>query len=150
MSEELKKCPFCGCARAVTPMNNGGVSKAGLSGLEVYEQAARRGGNEWVVGCGNCCAYLMPFNTKEDALDAWNRRADGWRDIAELDMNDEEGDFLVRRPPNDVAKNGVFMHVQPFEGRLYPAHMDGIIDWDDAVTDATEFLKIAPPAKEEG
>ncbi len=56
---EPKPCPFCG-------------GKAKLYPLERY------GRTVWKVMCGarvDCCFLLNDFNTREEAITAWNRRA---------------------------------------------------------------------------
>lgn len=59
--EELKKCPFCG----------------GEAEVSFYKST-----ESWYVECalskGSCatipCTY--PYSTKEEAIEAWNRRAE--------------------------------------------------------------------------
>lgn len=51
---ELKKCPFCG-EKAIA--------------VEIFR-------NICVVGCERCKAITDYFRTKEQAAEAWNRRAD--------------------------------------------------------------------------
>lgn len=59
---ELKPCPFCACAR-----------------IEVYEnpnnQLRKFGIEQYKVCCVNCAAQLFR-GKKEEAIEAWNRRAD--------------------------------------------------------------------------
>jgi Lar family restriction alleviation protein len=49
---ELKPCPFCG-------------GKA-----ETYDYYF----NEWYIGCVECSCDLGVFDTKEEAIEAWNKR----------------------------------------------------------------------------
>lgn len=59
MAEKLKACPFCG-----------GEAK-------VYQSMAY-GRTVWKVMCGarvDCCLLLNDFDTREEAFNAWNRRA---------------------------------------------------------------------------
>ena len=56
---KLKTCPFCGGEGEV---------------ISAY-------GGKFAATCGKpgCMAYLFPFDTKEEAIAAWNRRADNER-----------------------------------------------------------------------
>lgn len=56
MNDELKPCPFCG-------------GEAEL--LIVPNREA-----EWVVKCLNKCCNQFPRASKEEAINAWNRRAE--------------------------------------------------------------------------
>lgn len=59
---ELKPCPFCGCTRIeVYPNPN---NELRYYGIEQYK-----------VSCVNCAAQLYR-GEKEEAIEAWNRRAD--------------------------------------------------------------------------
>ena len=49
--EELKKCPFCGGEAEVRPFLH-----------------------QYVIGCTQCSGAMMPFNTKEEVIEAWNTR----------------------------------------------------------------------------
>lgn len=53
---ELKTCPFCG-------------RKAELIGVPKTEAL------KYVVLCKDCC-NTFPHNTEEEAVEAWNRRAE--------------------------------------------------------------------------
>ena len=57
-SSLLKDCPFCG--------NEVGVYERG--GYDDYE-------TYWVIECDVCEAGMECFETREAAIDAWNRRA---------------------------------------------------------------------------
>lgn len=48
--EDLKKCPFCG-------------GKAEIVGYKIF----------WVI-CKECTAETKSFDTREEAIEAWNRR----------------------------------------------------------------------------
>lgn len=51
---ELKPCPFCGSEACV-----------GVEGMTTY----------WSVGCRKCfCFFARYFNTKEEAIEKWNKR----------------------------------------------------------------------------
>lgn len=55
MSNKLKPCPFCG----------------GKASVKDYLKV------KYAVGCdtGGCLASLFPYDTIEEAIAAWNRRA---------------------------------------------------------------------------
>lgn len=53
--ENLKKCPFCGCAG------------------KIWEQRWQRR-NLYFVECMVCGAKILPHNDRQQAIDAWNRR----------------------------------------------------------------------------
>ena len=55
MSKKLKPCPFCG------------------SEATLYEY--RWWGISYGVECTKCDAILEGYSTKEEAIEAWNRRA---------------------------------------------------------------------------
>jgi len=54
--ESLKRCPFCG----------------GEARIVVDEDDYSN--KDYCVECGSCCADTMWFNSKEEAINAWNRR----------------------------------------------------------------------------
>lgn len=56
MSEELKKCPFCG------------------GEAEVYEQKHREYPSTYYVRCKGFCIKQQDYNEKSRAVFAWNRR----------------------------------------------------------------------------
>ena len=58
MNEELKPCPFCG-SKTLFPR-------------EVY--LGKITGKRWYVWCKNCGAFGGSRNTKQESIDAWNRR----------------------------------------------------------------------------
>ena len=49
MTEKLKPCPFCG-GKAIFEENTG----------------------TFFIHCESCCAFTPDFNTKEQAIKAWN------------------------------------------------------------------------------
>ena len=55
--KEIKPCPFCG-------------SK------DIYCDDAGRGTDMWFVQCNDCDATFPHFDSKEQAVRAWNRRTD--------------------------------------------------------------------------
>lgn len=52
---KLKSCPFCG-------------------GEEIDCHNYCRGGDVWFVQCANCYATFPHFDSKEEAIEAWNTR----------------------------------------------------------------------------
>lgn len=60
---------------------------------------------------------------------------DYWKPI-DTRPTDEENPFLVLLPGNDVCKN-LAIQVTNFEGKMYADCMEGLIDWEDAITNAT-------------
>lgn len=57
---ELKPCPFCGEAKLIAECN------------EIDDEA----GENWhYIRCANCSVTSGYYNTREIAIDAWNRRA---------------------------------------------------------------------------
>lgn len=63
MSEKLEKCPFCG-----------GVASLQCAGICVKHDG---GSTDYFVSCFNCGASTRRyFETPEEAISAWNRRAD--------------------------------------------------------------------------
>ena len=61
-----------------------------------------------------------------------------WRDITFRPTDEGGAPFLVLRPGNDVAAF-VIEQVSVFEGQMYPDAANGLIDWDDRITDATHW-----------
>ena len=53
---ELKPCPFCGSTNIDCSNYSGSYNKA------------------WFVQCDECCAMFPMFDTKEEAIEAWNTR----------------------------------------------------------------------------
>lgn len=74
--ENLRNCPFCGGENIY---------------VDGYDHAA---GKRWRVVCLDCMATVDPgtIQQKYCAIEAWNRRSDGWIPVAELprDINDED------------------------------------------------------------
>ena len=58
---EIKKCPFCGSDEV---------------GCWVCSSTFPNGKNPHYVRCDNCGATTDMFCSEEEALDAWNRRAE--------------------------------------------------------------------------
>ena len=87
---EMKRCPFCGGEAAIEklPMLSAispSASIEGMSGGELEETGEYRYFVYCAV-CGNFCKRsgytgkaTKSFNTAEQAVDAWNRRADNAR-----------------------------------------------------------------------
>lgn len=60
MSGPLKPCPFCGSA------------------IVAVDDNAMHGWwcPEWIAWCRNCAARTARFDSKDEAIAAWNRRAE--------------------------------------------------------------------------
>ena len=83
---ELKSCPFCS-SQDLTVKNNAFLHQA-------------VSGKAWDVECNNCGSRTGHYNTKNEAIIAWNTRA-GCRWINDLrmlvlDMMDHETDVIVK------------------------------------------------------
>ena len=59
---DLRPCPFCGGEAEI------------LAVPGYYDQGKQ---SAWVVKCTAGCCNQMPHTSKQAALEAWNRRADG-------------------------------------------------------------------------
>lgn len=62
---ELKPCPFCGGEAVIhtcCELENDNLAF-------VYK-------DKFVIHCFECHITTLPFETKEEAIEAWNRRAD--------------------------------------------------------------------------
>lgn len=66
-----------------------------------------------------------------------------WLPIASHPKNDGYA-FLVLLPGNDVC-DSLVLQVSNFEGQTYPDCKDGIIDWEDRITEATHWMPLPPP-----
>lgn len=62
---DAKPCPFCGDKHI-------SVSEKYETGKYFVIQGFSIGCN--TVGCFACHSYARPFDTKEDAIEAWNKR----------------------------------------------------------------------------
>ena len=78
MNEQLKPCPFCG-------------GEAYLEDNEI----------DYLVVCSRCNTAVIPPGeepgataTREEAIKAWNRRAEGWRD-AKTDPPESDGNYFA-------------------------------------------------------
>jgi len=62
--EELKKCPFCGGEAdvCVTPWD--------------YENNKPANNHKYVVECKDCLAETDSYTTREEAIEAWERRVE--------------------------------------------------------------------------
>lgn len=86
MSEELLPCPFCGGEAEI---------------LEAIVEFIYKEIGIYAI-CKKCRASTQYYKTKEEALTAWNRRADGWIPVSER-LPEEytmvlvwEGDYAFR------------------------------------------------------
>lgn len=68
MTEELKPCPFCGGEVGLVPAKNMYFTR-GINGIKHYYDG-------WRVFCGECRIMQSWFDMKEEAITAWNRRAE--------------------------------------------------------------------------
>ena len=66
MAGELLPCPFCGCAAWMN--SHGSIFHGGIMGHRVECQ-------------GECHAMTCYWHSKEEALEAWNMRADLPREV---------------------------------------------------------------------
>src|SRR4051812_7944839 len=69
-----------------------------------------------------------------------------WQDIATVPTSEDEP-FLVRLPGNDMCKT-LAIQVSIFEGNMYPDCKDGIIDWEDRITNADAWMPLPPQSTE--
>lgn len=63
-----------------------------------------------------------------------------WKPIDSHPKNEGHA-FLVLLKGNDVC-DSLAVQVSNFEGGIYPDHKDGLIDWDDRITDATHWCEL--------
>lgn len=75
MSEELKPCPFCGGEAA---------TKSTIYGY----------GERYEAYCTKCYIGLDLFESEEDAIKAWNKRATDWIPVEER-LPEESGFYFV-------------------------------------------------------
>lgn len=66
MTQELKPCPFCG----------GGVEYFELSWTATAFSGHMYASPFWQIRCKDCRATLGDFDTKNEAIAAWNTRAE--------------------------------------------------------------------------
>jgi len=67
----LKRCPFCGGKAELTNENSlAFVNEKGISDWLV----------PYIVGCDDCGARTFKYMRIEDAINAWNRRANEYTD----------------------------------------------------------------------
>ena len=59
---ELKPCPFCGSSNVTLEVEYGSDCGYGFGGHTVI--------------CNNCGVQTIYYETKEEAIEAWNKRAD--------------------------------------------------------------------------
>ena len=69
MMAELKPCPFCGGEARMK------YGKYNLLGAYGTEETARKWAGVWCVKCG-IEQPIRKYVTKEQAIEAWNRRAE--------------------------------------------------------------------------
>lgn len=129
MQKELKPCPFCGEKDDVKLME-------------------RDDGGCFVM-CYNCITAttpVIPCASEELAVEAWNRRADGWRDAKTDPPDDYEAVNVVwvnRDPPSyyahekDVPHVGTAHYMDKVRGWYWesPVCYDMLAEYGDSITD---------------
>ena len=65
-NEELKPCPFCGKPVDMYKYDYNEYNEQGIQGHEVG----------FVIICFDCHIDMGEYNTEEEAIKAWNRRAE--------------------------------------------------------------------------
>ena len=107
---ELKPCPFCGGANLY---------------IDGYDHTA---GKRWRVVCLDCMAMVDPGTEQQKyrAIEAWNRRADGW--IPASKPPEEPGHYLAvvkRTAPEELAGNGTSIRKMRWMGEdwRYATHI---------------------------
>ena len=78
MSEELKPCPFCGSEAKVLTMEYGGCNYYGVFCIDDMDSKFQH---------GHC---IDNFSSKQEAIDAWNSRADARTRGSWLRYDDDE------------------------------------------------------------
>lgn len=94
MSEELKPCPFCG---ASAEMNKGTYD------FKPY----------WVC-CENGHGLGKRGNSPEEAAEAWNRRADKVKVVAQVSLDEDK----LRQLVDEAMKNVAAEYAQPVKEAL--------------------------------
>lgn len=83
MTEERKPCPFCGGKAKVVWMPYIGAEGIGL-----------------VVECNQCWAQTGYYDTREEAIDAWNRRVERLeRENAKLRAREQDASAPANKTP---------------------------------------------------
>lgn len=158
--EELLPCPFCEPLKAA--LQGGGPTLAGFGEV-------RTPGENWHGLCPACGAEGPKEADPVAARAAWNRRStpagrgegemappktashpsptsSAWRTMDDAPKEEDGVPFLVRLPKNSVA-DFIAMQVTIFEGRMYPDHLDGNIDYQDGIENATGWMPLPPKGK---
>jgi len=93
---------------------------------------------KWRFWPGNRSTEDVVTRFADDAAAALRSLADGWQSIETM-PKDELVPYLVRTPKNAVS-DYVVVQASWFEGRLYPDGLDGNIDWQDGIENATHWM----------
>lgn len=145
---ELKSCPFCGRSACITKVSE----SHGMDG-HYYD---------WLVRC-KCGVslrraadnfYGRKAYTKEEAIAAWNRRADGWIKINNDDESTKPKDFSavnvvwVNRDPSpyyahekDISHVGTAHYMDKERGWYWesPVCYDMLAEYGDSITDQVAY-----------
>lgn len=65
MATELRPCPFCG-----------GEAEINFVPPFVHPRNGRKGLERWQIFCDSCGVFTPGMLTKEEAIEAWNRRVE--------------------------------------------------------------------------
>lgn len=154
---ELKPCPFCGGGFTFTKTDEEG----NLHEDSYFDKPFS--GVAYLIDHSNekypyCPVANHPdeegwggniFDNKEQAIKAWNARAEPkWRPI-ETAPNRERISFLVFVPKKDGDEYDCVVQVSNFEGHMYPDFEQCNVDWGDRVVDATHWMPMSELENEE-
>lgn len=96
MSEKLKPCPFCG-SRDVDVLDAGGYVEVLDACGDPYSFSLP------YVHCNNCNADSKMCKSIDEAIAAWNRRADKVKVVAQVSLDEDKLRQLVDEAMKNVA-----------------------------------------------